>query len=78
MATAEKPPIYESSIHKTFLSFDGKTVIDLGNGTSWEQTSDFEGQFYVFYPRVKVYEKGLLYELEIQGVTEKIPVRRAW
>ena len=75
---SEKPPIYETSIDATLLTFDGKSVVDLKNGTSWKQTTDFEGKFYVFYPRVEVHEVGLGYELEIEGVTENVPVRREW
>lgn len=70
--------VVESQIKGAFRGWKGGTnVFQLTNGQAWKQ-SHYKYQYhYAYQPKAKIWQDGSTYYLEVDGMGEKIEVRKA-
>ena len=69
--------VVESSIDGTFNGWDGDTVFKLTNGQIWQQSNYAYTYHYAYRPGVLIYPvSGGGFEMRVEGVTDKIRVKR--
>lgn len=69
--------VYDSRISDDFEGWDGDKVYELDNGTKWELTSYRYRYHYSYRPRARIWDDRGQYMLDVDGMNEKVPVRRA-
>ena len=69
--------VYDSRISDDFEGWDGDKVFALDNGTKWELTSYRYRYHYSYRPRARIWEDRGQYVLDVDGMNEKVPVRKA-
>ena len=69
--------VYDSRISGEFEGWDGDKVYLLDNGSRWEMTSYRYSYRYSYRPRARIWDDGGQYLLEVDGMSEKVRVRRA-
>ncbi len=73
-AAAEE--IIESSISGEFKGWTGDTIFKLANGQIWQQSSYAYMYVYMYAPAVMIFSSAGGHEMQVDGVSERIPVRR--
>jgi hypothetical protein len=66
----------ESRIDGECKGWEGKTLFKFINGQIWEQAVNRYRYFYKYRPVARIWANGSQYLLEIEGVNEKLPVRK--
>jgi len=69
--------VYDSHISGEFEGWDGDKVYLLDNGSRWEMTSYRYSYRYSYRPRAQIWDDGGQFLLEVDGMSEKVRVRRA-
>ena len=67
---------HDSRIKAEFTGWSGDTVFELSNGTRWRQARYRYRYRYRYRPRARIWRDGGRYYLEVDGMAEKIQVRR--
>jgi len=57
--------------------FESGRVFEMDNGLKWQQAESIYRYRYKFRPVAKIWENGGSYYIEIEGMDEKVRVRRA-
>ena len=70
------PEIVESYIDGDFEGWSGDTLFKLDNGQIWQQASYSYMYHYSYHPKVLIFKSGATYKMQVQGVTELLPVVR--
>ena len=68
--------IVESRIEGEFNGWEGDTIFELINGQAWQQSRYRYRYAYKYRPTVKIWREGSQDYLEVDGLDEKIEVRR--
>ncbi|MFO8173166.1 MAG: hypothetical protein ACQET1_11080 [Gemmatimonadota bacterium] len=68
--------VTESRIKGVFKGWTGREVHELVNGQRWEQVSRNHQYRYLFSPPARVVADGGSYWLEVEGMEERVQVRR--
>jgi hypothetical protein len=68
----------ESRLRGEFTGWDGETVFELDNGQKWQQARYTYRYHYAYRPRAKVYRDGSRYYLEVDGVRDRLEVKRVY
>lgn len=66
----------ESRIKGNFEGWTGKTLFQLQNGEIWQQTDGRVRKTTAYSPRVTLMRRGFDYEMQVDGVSGTIMVRR--
>lgn len=66
----------ESRIDGEFNGWEGETIFKLQNGQVWQQVRYAYRYVYKYSPKVMIFPVGGGYELQVEGMTERIQVRR--
>ena len=77
--TAKPSPraaVIDSQINGEFTGWDGDTVFRLMNGQIWQQASYSYTYYYAFMPKVLIFKDGDTYQMQVEGVQERIAVRQ--
>ena len=69
---------HEGYLAGDFTGWDGDTVFEFDNGKKWQQAHYRYRYHYAYRPRAKIWRDGGRYFLEVQGMPEKLEVRRAF
>jgi len=69
--------VYDSLISDDFEGWHGDKKYELENGTKWELISYRYSYHYSYRPRARIWDDRGQYILEVDGMNEKVPVRRA-
>ena len=67
---------FESRIRSEFTGWSGQTVFEFDNGQKWQQATYKYKYIYMYRPLARVWSEGSQYLLEVNGVDEKLPIRR--
>jgi hypothetical protein len=67
--------VSQSRISGEFEGWDGDSVYKLDNGQKWQQVTYQYKYVYKYRPRVKIWQDGGRYYMEVEGDTEMIEVR---
>jgi hypothetical protein len=68
--------VAETKINGEFSGWDGETVFELANGQKWQQAR-FKHQYrFKYMPRVKIWEVDGKHYLEVDCMTEMLPIKR--
>ncbi len=68
--------LIETRIDGNFEGWEGETIFKLQNGQIWQQSSYAYYYHYAYSPGVLIYKTSSGYEMQVDGVTNKIKVRR--
>lgn len=68
--------LIESKIEGNFEGWSGETIFKLDNGQIWQQTSYGYTYTYKYRPKVIIYRNGSSYEMQVEGVSSKIKVKK--
>jgi len=68
--------VIETQINGEFKGWDGETIFKLMNGQIWQQSSYAYMYHYAYSPEVVIYKTSGGYEMQVDGVTNKIKVKR--
>jgi hypothetical protein len=68
--------VIKSKIDGAFYGWSGNTAFKLANGQLWEQDAYAYKYYYAYCPNVKITDVNGTYVMEVDGVSENIPVRR--
>lgn len=66
----------ESTIEGDFEGFDDEQIFKLDNGQIWQQDEFKYHYHYAYRPSVTIYKSGFSYYMIVEGVTEKVKVKR--
>lgn len=70
------PDIIESYIDGEFSGWEGETIFKLQNGQIWQQASYAYHYSYQFSPKVLIFLTRNGYEMQVEGVADRIRVMR--
>jgi len=70
--------VRDSKIDGEFNGWDGDNVYELIDGSKWKQRRYRYRYRYRYRPRAKVWKDGSRYWLEVDGIDEKIEVKRVY
>lgn len=68
--------INETQLEGEFKGFDNNMVFTLVGGQKYQQVHYKYRYYYAYRPRVKLYRDSGRYFLEVEGMDEKIEVRK--
>jgi len=68
--------IIESQIDGTFSGWNGETIFKLTNGQIWQQSSYAYAYSYKYRPNVLIFPSGGGFELQVEGMDQRINVVR--
>jgi len=68
--------VTKSRIDGEFNGWEGDTIFELVNGQKWQQSTYKYKYIYKYRPEIKIWEDKGQYLLEVEGVDEKLPVRK--
>jgi len=68
--------VIDTYIDGDFNGWDGETVFRLQNGQIWQQASYAYTYSYAYSPRVLIYPSNGGWHMQVDGMTESIPVQR--
>jgi hypothetical protein len=66
----------ESKIHGEFHGWDGETIFLLDNGQIWQQSSYAYHYTYKYRPPVIIFKNGSSYEMQVDGIDNRVKVNR--
>lgn len=66
----------ESIITNDFDGFNGDKIFEMINGTKWKQAEYKYIYHYAYRPKAKIWDDRGRYLLEVDGINEKVEVRR--
>jgi hypothetical protein len=69
--------VSSSRVRGEFNGWDGDTIVELDNGERWQQARYKYKYSYRYRPQVKVWRSRGKYFMEVDGMEEKMEVRRA-
>ena len=75
-ATATSPSLIESRIDGEFKGWEGETIFKLANGQIWQQASYAYTYSYAYSPAVIIFRTASGYQMQVEGVSGRIAVRR--
>lgn len=67
--------LIESHIDGEFTGWEGETIFKLQNGQIWQQASYAYTYHYAYNPKVTIYKVSGGYEMEVDGISNKIKVK---
>ncbi len=67
----------DTQIKGAFKGCNGHSVYRLANGEAWKEARYTYSYHYAYSPQAKLWRDGSTYYLEVEGLKEKIEVRRA-
>jgi hypothetical protein len=70
------PDLVESQIEGEFSGWDGETIFKLTNGQIWQQSSYAYTYSYKYRPTVMIFRSAGGYQLQVEGMTDRISVIR--
>lgn len=70
--------VTDGRIDGNFEGWSGNTRFRFTNGQVWEQAVYKYRYHYAFMPRAKILSDGGRFLLEIDGINERLPVRRVF
>jgi hypothetical protein len=73
---APSADIVESQIEGEFSGWDGETIFKLTNGQIWQQSSYAYTYSYKYRPKVLIFPSGGGFELQVEGMDQRIKVVR--
>lgn len=68
--------VVESQIEGEFNGWDGETIFKLTNGQIWQQSSYAYTYSYKYRPKVLIFSSGGGYQLQVEGMDQRISVER--
>jgi len=74
--TTQSLDIVESQIDGDFSGWDGETIFKLINGQIWQQNSYAYTYSYKYSPKVLIFPSGGGFELQVEGMDQRIKVVR--
>ena len=74
--SAPSTDIIESQIVGEFSGWDGETIFKLINGQIWQQSSYAYTYSYKYRPKVLIFPSGGGFELQVEGIDQRIKVVR--
>ena len=74
--TAPSADVVESQIDGEFSGWDGETIFKLTNGQIWQQSSYAYTYSYKYRPNVLIFPSGGGFELQVEGMDQRIKVVR--
>ena len=66
----------ESQIEGDFEGWDGETIFKLANGQIWQQASYAYSYHYAYRPKVTIYPAAGGHEMVVEGMSNRIRVKR--
>lgn len=75
-ASKSTSDVIESRIDADFEGWEGETIFKLSNGQIWQQASYAYHYHYAYSPRVIIYKTLNGYEMKVDGIDDKILVKR--
>lgn len=66
----------DKKIEGEFNGWDGDAIFELIDGSRWQQIKYKYKYRYKYRPRAKIWKDGSTYYLEVDGMSEKIEVRK--
>lgn len=68
--------LIESHIEGEFHGWEGDTIFKLDNGQVWQQANYAYKYTYKYHPSVTIYKSDGRYEMQVDGMDDKISVKR--
>ena len=68
--------VYKSQIKGAFRGWTGHSIYELCNGQIWEQSQYSYHYHYAYRPEVKILESNGGYEMLVEGLDFKVPVKK--
>ncbi len=68
--------VIESQINGDFQGWEGETIFKLTNGQIWQQSEYAYSYHYAYRPEVMIFSTNGGYKLKVEGMDEKIAVKR--
>lgn len=68
--------VIETQIEGNFNGWDGETIFKLTNGQIWQQSSYAYTYSYKYRPNVLIFNSGSGYQLQVEGMDQRISVLR--
>jgi hypothetical protein len=73
---ADSAALIETQIAGDFSGWEGETIFKLANGQIWQQTQYAYTYHYAFMPKVIIFKSDGAYQMQVEGVGQRIGVRR--
>jgi hypothetical protein len=68
--------VISTNIEGSFEGWDGNTIWKMENGQIWQQASYAYHYHYAYRPSVFIYRTGGSWEMKVDGVSDKVSVKR--
>ena len=68
--------LIETQIAGTFSGWDGETIFKLSNGQIWQQANYAYLYHYAYSPKVLIFKAGGGYQMQVEGIEQRIRVTR--
>lgn len=68
----------ETRINGEFNGWEGESIYELLDGSKWQQAHYKYKYKYKYMPRVKLWKDGVKHYLEVEGLDDKMEVRRVY
>ena len=69
---------FESRIDGEFEGWDGETIFQLINGTTWKQYKYAYKYSYKYRPKVRIWKDGNKFFLDVEGLNKMLQVVRLY
>ncbi len=66
----------DSRLTDEFKGWSGETIFDLDDGSQWKQSVPGVVQAYRYKPKVKIWQKGEEFYLQVEGMDVMVLVER--
>jgi hypothetical protein len=66
----------QTNIKGAFRGYKGGAVFELANGQVWKQSEQKCLHQYLYAPAVTIYQEDSGYEMEVEGMDERVPVKK--
>jgi len=66
----------ETQIDGTFSGWDGETIFKLSNGQIWQQSAYAYTYRYAYRPKVLIFKTDGGYQMQVEGVDQRVRVKR--
>lgn len=74
--TSQSADVLESQIEGEFSGWEGETIFELTNGQIWQQSTYAYTYTYKYRPRVSIFRVNGGFELQVEGMDQRIGVVR--
>ena len=66
----------QSNIKGAFKGYKSDAIFELANGQIWKQSEYKHLYQYLFAPAVTIHQEGSGYEMKVEGMDERVSVKR--